>query len=206
MGHAHHMRNEDQRHVPACEIQHGAVRDLCGKTKAGIGGEVASRVHIGEHHLHAEVRKEGRVEWKQRVGRQGSGNADADIAGRNAGLAREAAATDAALLERQTRMQLGSIRAAYGASGVTAAGSPLDVLEMSVANAERDRQQILYKGELKALGYEDTRTLSLFGAESAKKQADFTSFSSLLTGVTRGAKLYTVGHTAPSAGAPVAIS
>jgi len=80
------------------------------------------------------------------------------------------------------------------------------VLEMSVANAERDRQQILYKGELKALGYEDTRTLSLFGADSAKKQADFTSFSSLLTGVTRGAKLYTVGHTAPSAGAPVAIS
>ena len=70
---------------------------------------------------------------------------NADIAGRNAGLAREAAATDAALLERQTRMQLGSIRAAYGASGVTAAGSPLDVLEMSVANAERDRQQILYK-------------------------------------------------------------
>jgi hypothetical protein len=91
-----------------------------------------------------------------------------------------------ALLERQTRMHLGSIRAAYGASGVTAAGSPLDVLEMSVANAERDRQQILYKGELKALGYEDTRTLSLFGADSAKKQAEFSSFSQLLTGVTGG--------------------
>ncbi len=110
------------------------------------------------------------------------------------------------LLERQTRMQLGSIRAAYGASGVTMAGSPLDVLEMSVANAERDRQQILYKGELKALGYEDTRTLSLFGADSAKKQAEFSSFSQLLTGVTGGAKLFTAGHTAPSAGAPVAIS
>ena len=131
---------------------------------------------------------------------------NADIAGRNAGLAREAAATDAAMLELQTRMHLGSIRAAYGASGVTAAGSPLDVLEMSVANAERDRQQILYKGELKALGYEDTRTLSLFGADSAKKQAEFSSFSQLLTGVTGGAKLFTAGHTAPSAGAPVAIS
>ena len=131
---------------------------------------------------------------------------NADLAGRNATLARESAATDAAIQERQSRMQLGSIRAAYGASGVTMAGSPLDVLEMSVANAERDRQQILYRGELKALGYEDTRTLSLFGAESAKKQAEFTSYSSLLTGATGAAKLFTAGHTASSAGAPVAIS
>ena len=131
---------------------------------------------------------------------------NADIAGRDAGLAREAAAYDANLQERQARMQIGSIRAAYGASGVTAEGSPLDVLQMSIENAERDRQQILYRGELKALGYEDTRTLSLYGAESAKKQADFTTATSLLTGFTGAGKLMTAGKTAPSAGAPVAIS
>ena len=131
---------------------------------------------------------------------------NADIAGRNAGLAREAASYDAGLQERQARMQLGSIRAAYGASGVTIEGSPLDVLQMSIENAERDRQQILYRGELKALGYEDTRTLSLYGAESAKKQSDFATATSLLTGFSGAGKLFTAGKTAPSAGAPVAIS
>lgn len=131
---------------------------------------------------------------------------NADIAGRNAGLARDAAAYDASIQERNARMQMGAIRAAYGASGVTAEGSPLDVLQMSVTNAERDRQQILYRGELKALGYEDTRTLSLYGAESAKKQADVTTATSLLTGFTGAGKLFTSGKTAPSAGAPIAIS
>jgi hypothetical protein len=127
---------------------------------------------------------------------------NAEIAGRNAGLAREAAAHDASIQERQARMHLGSIRAAYGASGVTVAGSPLDVLEMSARHAEQDRQQIIYKGELKALGYEDTRTLNLYSADSAKKAADWGTASSLLTGFPGGFKLSTLGKTGTSAGAP----
>jgi hypothetical protein len=147
------------------------------------------------------------------MGAQAQGNAaaaagqfNADIAGRNAGLAREAAAADATIQERQSRMQMGAIRAAYGASGVTAAGSPLDVLEMSAANADRDHKAILYKGELKALGYEDTRTLSLYGADSAKTQADWATASSLLTGFTGGAKTLAFGKTGTSAGAPALLS
>jgi len=128
---------------------------------------------------------------------------NADIAGRNAGLARDAAAHDAAVQERQSRMAFGSMRAAYGASGVTVEGSPMDVLQMSMTNAERDRQQILYRGELKALGYEDTRTLSLYGAESAKSQADWATASSLLTGFTGSARLFSSGKTAASAAVPV---
>ena len=106
---------------------------------------------------------------------------NAQIAGRNAGLARQAAAHDASIQERQSRMQLGAIRAAFGKSGVMVDGSPLDVLEMSARHAEQDRQQILYKGELKALGYEDTRTLSMYGADSAKEAANWGTASSLLT-------------------------
>jgi hypothetical protein len=131
---------------------------------------------------------------------------NAAIAGRNAGLAREAAAHDASIQERQARMQLGSIRAAYGASGVRAEGSPLDVLEMSARHAEQDRQQILYKGELKALGYEDTRTLSLYSADSAKKAADWGTASSLLTGVTGAFKMGAMGRSGASAGAPIPAS
>lgn len=105
-------------------------------------------------------------------------------------------------MERQSRMVIGSIRAAYGASGVTVEGSPLDVLQMSITDAERDRQQVLYRGELKALGYEDTRTLSLYGAESAKSQADWATASSLLTGFTGAARLFASGKTAATAGVP----
>lgn len=127
---------------------------------------------------------------------------NAEIAGRNANLARESAAYDANIQERQSRMQLGAMRAAYGASGVRAEGSALDVLEMSATNAKRDYNAILYKGDLKALGYEDTRTLSLYGAESAKKQADWATASSLLTGFTGAAKTFAFGNTGTSAGAP----
>lgn len=127
---------------------------------------------------------------------------NADVAQRNAGLARQAAQFDAASQERQARMALGSIRAAYGASGVTSSGSPLDVLEMSVQNAKRDYNAILYKGELKAMGYEDTRTLSLYGAESAKTQADFATASSLITGFTGAGKTMAFGKAGASAGAP----
>ena len=127
---------------------------------------------------------------------------NAEIAGRNAQLARESAQYDADIQERQSRMHLGTIRAAYGASGVRAEGSALDVLEMSATNAKRDYNAILYKGELKALGYEDTKTLSLYGAKSAKTQADWATASSLLTGFTGAAKTYAFGKTGTSAGAP----
>src|SRR5262249_6097014 len=49
--------------------------------------------------------------------------------------------------------------AAYGASGVTAEGSPLDVLASSAYKAEMDRQTILYDGRIKAMGYEDQAAL-----------------------------------------------
>ena len=127
---------------------------------------------------------------------------NAEIAGRNANLARESAAYDANIQERQSRMQLGAMRAAYGASGVRAEGSALDVLEMSATNAKRDYNAILYTGDLKALGYEDTKTLSLYGAESAKTQADWATASSLLTGFTGAAKINAFGKSGLSAGAP----
>ena len=131
---------------------------------------------------------------------------NAAVAGRNAVLARESAQYDATIQDRRARQQIGQIRAAYGAAGVEQDGSALDVLMMSVTNAELDRQMILHRGELKALGYEDTRTLSLFGADSARELGQYQAVSSLLTGTSGAAKLFTSGTTAPSAGAPVAIS
>jgi hypothetical protein len=55
MGHAHDVRDEDQFDAPSGQIQHGAVRNLRGKTETGIGCEIASRVHVREEDLHAQA-------------------------------------------------------------------------------------------------------------------------------------------------------
>src|SRR5262245_58059242 len=79
----------------------------------------------------------------------------AQVAQQNAQLAKQQAQQNAEIQAAQARQQLGATAAAYGASGVTAEGSPLDVLASSAYKAEMDRQTILYDGRIKAMGYED---------------------------------------------------
>lgn len=127
---------------------------------------------------------------------------NAKVADRNAALAREAADYNAMLLERQSRKIIGSIRANAGASGGSGAdGSLFDILADSARAAEMDRQQTLYQGELRALGYEDSARLSRMGAQSAKTAGMFGSISSLITGFSGGMKLAKIGGAEASAGA-----
>lgn len=107
---------------------------------------------------------------------------NAAVAQRNGAIAVEQASRDADQQGRAARMKLGSMRAAYGASGVTPEGSPLDVLEASASAAELDRQNILYRGNLKALGYSDTSTLDKYGGEVALKQGDYKAAGTLMQG------------------------
>ena len=79
LGHAHDVREEDQADASLGKVQQGAVRDLRGKTKAGIGLQLASRVHIGQHHLQAQAGEEGRVEREQRVRGQRPRDADGGL-------------------------------------------------------------------------------------------------------------------------------
>lgn len=109
-------------------------------------------------------------------------NYNAAISERNAGIARDQAAADAEAQGRFARQKIGAARAAYGASGVTQEGSPIDVLAMSAANAELDRQNILYKGELRATGYQDTANLDRMRGSSAVKRGYGEAASSILTG------------------------
>lgn len=129
----------------------------------------------------------------------------AQVSERNAGLARESAQYNAMLLERQSRKALGGIRAAAGASGGSGTdGSLLDILADSAHAAEMDRQQTLYQGELRALGYEDTAKLARAGAKSAKQAGMFGSISSLITGFSGGIRLGKLAGSEASAGAPIA--
>lgn len=81
------------------------------------------------------------------------------VAENNAIAARSKAAADAAAQNRQARMKLGAMRANYGASGITMEGSPIEVMAQSAAMAELDRQNILYGGEINAVGFSNTSNL-----------------------------------------------
>ena len=107
---------------------------------------------------------------------------NAAIGERNAGLARSQAAADADAQQRHARQVIGAARAGYGASGITLEGSPLDVLESSAANAELDRQNILYKGELRAMGYSEGAALDRVRGDSAQRAGYEKAGSAILMG------------------------
>jgi alkanesulfonate monooxygenase SsuD/methylene tetrahydromethanopterin reductase-like flavin-dependent oxidoreductase (luciferase family) len=114
-------------------------------------------------------------------------NFNAAAAERDAAVARQNAAADAQAQSREARRRIGAARAAYGAAGVALEGSPLDVLEQSAAEAEMDKLNILYKGELQAMGYDDSAALSRSRAKDATTAGLFRAGSTVLTGAAKGA-------------------
>lgn len=107
---------------------------------------------------------------------------NAALAQRNSVIATQQAGAAASQQQRDARARIGAARAAYGASGVTSEGSPLDVLEASATAAEGDRQAILYRGRLKALGYTDEAMLDSYRAGTASQNATLSAGSSILMG------------------------
>lgn len=128
---------------------------------------------------------------------------NASVADRNAVIAKDQAARDAEAQKRNSVRQLGGMRAAYGASGVTIEGSPLDVLEQSAAEAELDRLNITYKGDLKAMGYQEEATLDRFSGETAIQQGRYRSASALLTGAGQAFSMGASGFSSTSSATAV---
>jgi len=114
-----------------------------------------------------------------------AGEYNAAIARNNAIASQQQAAANAAAQQRKARLQMGSMRAAYGASGVSIEGSPLDVLEASAATAELDRQNILYGGALRTQGYESTAGLEMMRGSSSETGSYLSAGSSLLSGAVK---------------------
>lgn len=111
----------------------------------------------------------------------------ANVAMQNANAAQQQAQQAAMLQQQKTQKMLGATTAAYGASGVTSEGSPLDVLASSASNAELDRQTILYQGHVRAAGYTSDAQLDNMAASSATTNSYFSAAGALLSG---GAKAY----------------
>jgi hypothetical protein len=92
---------------------------------------------------------------------------------------------------RDNTRVLSHIRAQYGASGLSVAGSPLDVITDTALEQELDVKKGLYKAELKGIGYRDEannyamkRDLSLMEAESAQKALPYTMAGQFFGGMT----------------------
>jgi hypothetical protein len=109
-----------------------------------------------------------------------AGDHNASIARRNATIAVQQSEADAEAKNREKIQRLGAFRAAYGASGVTGEGNAIDVMATNAALFEYDKQTILYKGKLRALGYEDTATLEEMGGEAAQTAGYIGAGSALL--------------------------
>lgn len=98
-----------------------------------------------------------------------AGRYNQQIAERNAAIARDQTAAEITRQQRAARRARGAARAAYGASGVTIEGSPLDVLEDSATEAELDTLTLKYRGELRAQGYEQAGDMARFEGDRAAR-------------------------------------
>jgi hypothetical protein len=104
----------------------------------------------------------------------------AQVADRNAKIARQQADVEQEDQRRENMRQRGAIRAAYGGSGIEMAGSPLDVLEDTAMEQELDVERIGYRGTLRALGENDKANLARAEAENAKSAGAIGAMGSIL--------------------------
>jgi len=91
---------------------------------------------------------------------------------------------------RDNRRVLSSIRAQYGASGLSMAGSPLDVLQDTAVEQELDVRRTEYEGRvrgregaLQMLGLQEEGVLSRMEAKNARRAGRVGAVGSLASGV-----------------------
>ena len=109
---------------------------------------------------------------------------NAQIAEQNATVARQQASAAAEQQRRENVRRLGSIRANVAGSGLSLEGSALDILEESATEAELQRQNIIYEGEVRATGQQGQAALSRAEGRTARTTGYLRAGSSLLGAAT----------------------
>lgn len=135
-------------------------------------------------------------------GAQAQSNAmkyNAEMAERNAQIARQNAAVEEAKQRRLTVLRQGAARANVGMAGVDLEGSPLDILEQNAAQEELDALTIRYKGELAASGFQADAALNRANASNAMTQGYLKAGSAILMGAGQAAGY--ASKASPSSGA-----
>ena len=107
------------------------------------------------------------------VGQIQQGRAEKKAADFNALVSEERGKQQERLIRRNTKRQLGKIRASVAKSGVRMEGSPLEVLAESAANAEVDALNARYNARIQAQVQRDT-------GKVRERQARYKAGASLL--------------------------
>lgn len=102
----------------------------------------------------------GQMQQADASEKAGKMNAAQDL--QNAQASRAQGADEQRRLRIQTRKALGSIKAGYGASGISMEGSAMDVLMESSANAEMDVWTVGHNSEMQARQYENQAKMDLY--------------------------------------------
>lgn len=109
-----------------------------------------------------------------------AGDYNAGLDQANATAARAETAADVDLMRRDQERQLGAIRAAAGASGVTQGGSVTELSADTAAQTQLDILRRKYAGELKAMGFENDAGYQKFKGKTAQRLSYVEAAGSLL--------------------------
>ena len=124
-------------------------------------------------------------------------NYNAQLRTRDSSVALDQAAQEAQQVRWAGQRAQGTLLAGYGASGVTSEGSPMDVLGASAAQAKLDEQTVLYRGTLKATGYQSDAALNRVQGENAVQQSQLQAASYLVSGAGQAGVGYARTRTSP---------
>jgi len=105
---------------------------------------------------------------------------NAQIAERNAQIARDQAAYEAERQESRMRRVIAGQRVGYLASGVTLEGSAMELMVDTTVQGEMDRLAILYGGEVESVNQEAEAALSRMQGAAARKSAQFRAAGTLI--------------------------
>lgn len=125
-----------------------------------------------------------------------SGAAQKDAAEFNAAVARndaiaaqQQAASESRQLSRRNRLRAASRRARYAASGIELSGSAEDVMFDSAVQDELERQNALYRGELRAGRSKAEAGLQEAAGRNAVTSSYLSAGGTLLSGVGQGLRI-----------------
>lgn len=99
----------------------------------------------------------------------------------NALTAADQTSAEVARFQRESRQQLGSMRAGFGATGSTE--DALSVLADTEAQMELDRATLQYRGDIRAMGHRESAKLNRMAATVAGQEGALRSASAFLSGI-----------------------
>ena len=111
-----------------------------------------------------------------------AGEFNAQLAERNAAIARERAFSSAARLRRQQRRDIGGATAGFLASGIQLTGGPLDFLADLAAEQELEARLVEAGGLIEASGLTAQASISRFEGEAARTAGFLSGAGTILGG------------------------